>query len=194
MWGFIASIAAGAVLFLFQRHVSKRPIGGQADPIPPDGPPPPGTLVYPQPASVSPDEVFLAIQAVRPMSNAEAAALIGTFLLSSHNGDEVVSHNPVGIEASKDWTGPYTMVRRPVSIDGQPKHQWRPIRSYPTLKLGVQDWMSIIPSSSMSYAMAGDIDGYASDLHRNGVIGIEPSLYATYIRDALENHWPGSGV
>ena len=192
MWtAILTTILGGMGLHLIQRHLAGKPTGAPDAPLPSPGNDPPGSFQEPSVRKVTPDQIYTELTRAFPdMTEAQAEPLIGMFLIATRKGEHVVSNNVAGIGADNTWTGSWTKIQNAVALpSGQPGYQWRDIRAYPTLSLGVQDWLGTLPRRALEAAQAGNIDGFAAALTEARLVNMEAPLYASYLDEAVESRW-----
>ena len=169
-------------LFFFQHWWSRRPQGERQAPMPMDNPPS-GPLVYPEPQPIDAEQLFTLLAEVGDLARWQAAPLVGEAVLANPGGT-VIGNNPARLRAGSTWPGAWTSIRTAALISGQPRHQWTPIRSYPSMRMGVTDWLNAIPSRAYAALLEGDAHEFARVLVDAGQIQSDPAVYAAYLAEA----------
>lgn len=197
----LPAILTPMVLFLLQRWISTRPSGAPNDPLPLERRPP-GPMVEPRARKVDPDEVYDELNrlfvAQGGLSPQQAAPLIGEYLLAS--GDTVDNNNPAHISAGKNWHGAWAPVPVLLHEDGSPKYRLRAIRDYPSLRMGILDWINGLPAAAREAILVGDVETFAAAMVAGQRIGMHAAAYAAYVAEAArpwverQQRWPGAAT
>lgn len=190
-WGLGVATTVG--VFLIQHKVSTRARGGRQDPLPYKGEhPSEGRMVYPDQEAADPDEVAALLREATGMSDEQILPLMGHFMLVTHEGGHVIGRNPAVLAADADWPGLWTTARDATLSGGKPRHQWTPIRAYPSLRLGVQDWVKNLSPGVLAALQAGDGDTAARLMAAHQVV--DPERYVTHLADAGARWWSQRGT
>lgn len=168
-------IASALLPEFLRRAVDTTAQGSGSDPLPPTDPPPPKTnFAFPVPTP-TPMDVLSVVIARRwakkygqRLSPKQVAMVAAQAALATNYGEGILTYNPVGRRADRFWPGTWTVRREPEWRNGRPLYRWAPIRSYPSLDMGVFDWISELPPAAVDAVHADDLTAFAAALLAGG--------------------------
>lgn len=177
----IPTILVPIGLYLFQHWHGSRARGTQDDPLPlshrPRGP-----LVPSVSEDLDLDALRETILDLTGMTPAQAVPLLAQIVLSNPDG-RLWNQSPVRALADQEWIGPWAALPTPSEEGGHPRWRWRAVRSYPSLRMGVADWLHTLPVEAVAALRDGNVAEYALRLARSGHISLDPRTYAAYLSE-----------
>jgi len=188
IWPWAGGVLTTLGIFLVQHYIGRQPTGTITDPLAYKGDlPDPSLMLEPEVVSESPDTVAEMLSLSTGIPSERLAPLVAEFMLVTHDGAQVYGHNPVHVPAGASWTGMWTMAPESVLSSGSPRYQWSPIRAYPSLSVGVTDWVNSLPADLLAMLAEGDEAGAATLIASAAQSG-GASRVASHLLDAA-NRW-----
>ena len=188
IWPWAGGVFTTLGIFVVQHWIQRQPSGSPDDPLAYKGELPAAALMLePEMTSESPDAIAEQLEDWTGIPRANMAPLVAEFMLVTNDGSQVYGHNPVNARADDTWTGMWTMAPEAVISSGRPRYQWQPIRAYPSLGLGVADWVRSLPAELLAKLADGDEEG-ASEMIAGAAQAGGASRMAAHLLDAA-NRW-----
>ncbi len=173
--GLVLVIASALLPEFLRRAVNTTAQGLAADPLPPTDPPPPKTnFTFPAPTPTPMDTLSVVIarrwarKYGQRLSPEQVAMVAAQAALVTNYGAGILTFNPVGRRADRFWAGAWTVRREPAWRNGRPLYRWAPIRAYPSLDMGVFNWITGLPPAAVAAVHANDLTAFAAALLAGG--------------------------
>jgi len=175
--GLMLLAMSAVVPHILRRSIDMAPKGSLNDPLPPDDDAPPRNhFVFPVQRKITTEEVATILRRRwaamfgADLTAAQLVPLLAHVALATKRGDDVVSNNIFGLNATRFYGGMWTAAREPEWKNGQPLFRWNPVRAYWSLDAAAHDWYRMMGPQGQAAVQNADVDAYAAALVSSGAL------------------------